>query len=207
MECAHLRTNSLLKPNPYVEITVDDRIPPKRTDTIKTSSHPKWNNTFTVLVTPRSKINFCVLDHNSFRKDTTLGEKKLDLHRLLSSFNGVCNNLEVTLELVNKQNEKIGELVCFLNGLELRNYAFNSVSANSLAQNNCDTLPNRTLQDGVKVNVRVQDGPSESLQPDRNSSERHNGTLAMSPSSNNVTSHLPNGKSIIYLWKQINAKY
>ena len=37
----------LLKPNPYAEVIVDGK-PPKKTETCKSSYHPKWQNNFTV---------------------------------------------------------------------------------------------------------------------------------------------------------------
>lgn len=202
MECAHLRNHTFLKPSPYVEIIVDD-IPPRRTEIIKNSPHPKWNESFTVLVTPHSKIHFCVLDHNNFRKDTTLGEKKLDLVRLLSCFNGVLQNVEVTLDLTNenKQSEtpiRMGELVCVLNGLELRNYMVNGASGSN-SQNNSDVLPNRTMQEGVRARIRPPIGESSTGLSSRSSLEVYSG-LTNSPSANNMLSPVPNGKRFYTLY-------
>ncbi|XP_046404355.1 E3 ubiquitin-protein ligase Su(dx) isoform X2 [Ischnura elegans] len=99
IECAHLRSGtSFLKPNPYVDLLVDD-IPSKKTDVIKSTYQPKWNHEFTILVTPNSQLHFRVLDHSSFRKDPILGEKRFRLRDVLAQLRGRCDRLELTLDL------------------------------------------------------------------------------------------------------------
>lgn len=229
VECAHLRNNTFLKPSPYVELTIDDR-GPRRTEIIKNSSHPKWNETFTLLVTPHSKLNFAVLDHNSFRKDTLIGERKLDLFRLLSNFGGRCENLEITLDLTNESKAdtpvKTGELVCVLQeaSSELTNCILaNSASTNSLpltpinngemtatrAMNNSGST-SRSLPDGVKARVRSQSNENvvatNSTTVSRTSIERSNGNggVHSSPSSHSVggtaQSPIANGR---FFFKQL----
>lgn len=150
-----------------------------------------------MLVTPHSKINFCVLDHNNFRKDTTVGEKKLDLSRLLTCFNGVLQNVEVTLDLTNESKQsdspvKVGELVCVLTGLEFRNYVLNSGSGISLAQSNSEITANRTMQEGVRAKIRTSRTEISVPQSSR-TLEVHNG-LTTSPSTNSVVDPVQNGK-------------
>lgn len=77
-----LRNNGFLKPNPYVEILVDGKSV-RKTDTLKNTNHPRWDQELTVLVTPVSVLQFRVLDHSSFRKDTLLGEKTVPVPELL----------------------------------------------------------------------------------------------------------------------------
>lgn len=47
VECAHLRGGSSfsLKPNPYVELSVDNQHPNK-TEVVKCTYQPKWNEDF-----------------------------------------------------------------------------------------------------------------------------------------------------------------
>ncbi|KAJ8943234.1 hypothetical protein NQ314_009807 [Rhamnusium bicolor] len=204
VECAHLRSSAFLKPTPYVEITVDDQNP-RKTETVKTTIQPKWNETFTLLVTPHSKINFSVMDHNSFRKDTIIGEKIMELFQLLSHFNGRCDNLDLTLDLMNenKQTEspiKVGELMCTLKGLniDMSNYVRSNGSM-PLAQSNTD-VPNRTVLNGIRAKLRSQGTENVVPTSSRNSTERQTvamPALALSPSSDNV----PNGK-----FKKFNLK-
>lgn len=51
VECAHLRGGSgfSLKPNPYVEFSIDSSNP-KKTEVVKCTYQPKWNEEFTVYV-------------------------------------------------------------------------------------------------------------------------------------------------------------
>lgn len=51
VENAHLKNNGgLIKPHPYVELCVDD-IKRHKTEVIKNSYQPKWNEEFTMYVT------------------------------------------------------------------------------------------------------------------------------------------------------------
>lgn len=77
-----LRNSGFLKPNPYVEVLVDGKSV-RKTETLKNTHHPRWDQELTVLVTPASALQFRLLDHSSFRKDTVLGEKTVFLTDLL----------------------------------------------------------------------------------------------------------------------------
>ncbi|CAH1974705.1 unnamed protein product [Acanthoscelides obtectus] len=161
VECAHLRSNALLKPTPYVELTVDDRSTVK-TETVKTTTQPKWNETFTLLVTPHSRINFAVKDHNNFRKDTIIGEQRLELFQLLSIFNGRCDNIDLTLDLMfeNKQTDspvKVGELICCLKGLNIDMSGYLRANGSMpLAQSNSEGAHGRPVLNGVRAKQRSQ---------------------------------------------------
>lgn len=84
-----LRAGILFKPDPYVEISVDGGAAVK-TDHCKGTAHPKWEETFPVLVSPYSKILFRVFNHHQFMKDDLLGETTLDLYPLLEKTSGKC---------------------------------------------------------------------------------------------------------------------
>lgn len=49
VEEASLRNNGFLKPNPYAELLIDNKSK-RKTDLVKNSYLPKWNEEFTVLV-------------------------------------------------------------------------------------------------------------------------------------------------------------
>ncbi|XP_036346265.1 uncharacterized protein LOC118755537 [Rhagoletis pomonella] len=49
IEEASLRNNGFLKPNPYVELVIDNKSK-RKTDVVKNTYLPKWNEKFTVLV-------------------------------------------------------------------------------------------------------------------------------------------------------------
>ncbi|XP_017022180.1 E3 ubiquitin-protein ligase Su(dx) [Drosophila kikkawai] len=123
IEEASLRNNGFLKPNPYVELLIDNKSK-RKTDLVKNSYLPKWNEEFTVLITPNSTLHFKVLDHSSFRKDAMLGERSINLAHILQHYNGRCEFLELTIDLFvtsksDNRQTKSGELVAILNGLKL----------------------------------------------------------------------------------------
>ena len=112
-----------MKPNPYVEFSVDDKSP-RKTDVSKSTIQPKWNEEFTVLVTPYSQLHFRLLDHSSFRKDTLIGEKRIYLYDILVHYNGKLESLELTLDLLagNKHDfcqTKVGDLVTLFDRLRI----------------------------------------------------------------------------------------
>lgn len=96
VESANIRSTGLFKPNPYLQVIIDDNIS-RKTEVIKNTLHPKWKEEFTVLVTPLSKITFRLADHHSFRKDNILGEKRVNFLKVLLYFNGKIENVEMTI--------------------------------------------------------------------------------------------------------------
>lgn len=217
MECAHLKNFNFMKPSPYVEISVDGENP-RKTDTVKTTIQPKWNESFTLLVTLHSKINFAVLDRNSFRKDTTLGENKVDVFELLNNTNGRIDNLEITLDLINdnKQTEtpsKCGELTCVLNGLNVDMSKFARTSQSSsmpLSPSNSylQQQQQRTVLNGIRVKYRSQGAenmmPTSSSRP--NSDRNVAGTAAaaavlpISPSNNSIPNGMTISNKLVVIW-------
>lgn len=117
---------SLLKPNPYLEVIVDGK-PPRKTDHQKSTYHPKWDNFMTLLVTPYSKIKFRLYDYSAFKKDAMLGEVSLDLYSVLKKHSGICDKLELGLDMKINDNKnsssptdtKIGTLHLILDGLRV----------------------------------------------------------------------------------------
>lgn len=123
VEHAALRNNGFLKPNPYVELSIDNKSQ-RKTDHVKNSCMPKWNEEFTILVTSTSVLHFKVLDHSSFRKDSLIGEQTVHLCLLLQQYFGKLENLELSMDLMNetkssRQRVKAGELMVVLNGLRI----------------------------------------------------------------------------------------
>lgn len=124
VEQASLRNNGIFKPNPYVELLIDNNSP-RKTDIIKHTYLPTWNESFTVCVTPSSEITFRVLDRSSFLKDALLGERIVQLAQILEHYHGRCENLELVMDLLGslkpEGRTKSGELVVVLNGLKIEN--------------------------------------------------------------------------------------
>lgn len=126
VEQASLRNNGIFKPNPYVELSIDSNAP-RKTDIIKHTYLPTWNENFTVCVTPVSEITFRVLDRSSFLKDSLLGERVVHLSQILEHYHGRCDNLELVMDLLGslkpEGRTKSGELVVILNGLKIDSLA------------------------------------------------------------------------------------
>ncbi|ERL86970.1 hypothetical protein D910_04373 [Dendroctonus ponderosae] len=169
VDSAHIQSSSLLKPSPYVEITVDDE-QSRKTETFKNTTQPKWNETFNLLVNIHSKVHFAVLDKNNFRKDTVVGEKTVDLQHLLLHSEG-RDRLDVTLDLMNnKQSDspvKVGELMCLFTGMHIELPSANSrkrevlakrSSSNSIttAQANSEAH-SHTVLNGIRIKPKPQD--------------------------------------------------
>ncbi|RUS88330.1 hypothetical protein EGW08_003901 [Elysia chlorotica] len=106
------------KPDPYLELSVDGQ-PPRKTDVSRKTATPKWDEHFTVLVTPYSKLDLKVLSSNSIRTDTVIGHTVLDLYSLLEKQNGKLKNFKKTLELRTDSRTKAGELELIVDGMEV----------------------------------------------------------------------------------------
>lgn len=133
IECGRINSSTgLLKPNPYVEVTVDGK-PPKKSEICKSTYQPRWNEPITLLVTPYSKIHFRLYDHSTFKKDALLGEHTLDLFNVLKTRDGKCQNSTISLDMTNDAKHgllngsgsgsahpsKVGEVVVVLDGLNI----------------------------------------------------------------------------------------
>ncbi|XP_055591615.1 E3 ubiquitin-protein ligase Su(dx)-like [Uranotaenia lowii] len=160
IEHASLRNNGFLKPNPYVDIFIDNKSS-RKTDFLKNTNAPKWNERFTVIVSPSSVIHFRVLDHSSFRKDSVLGQQTVFLANILEHYNGVLDNLELSMDLLTdgsskagepRQPTKTGELVVVLNGLRIDLRALALRSGNGTAMSSGDVSSGQHIPGQVNGN-------------------------------------------------------
>lgn len=85
------------------------------------------------LVTPHSVLLYRLLDYYKFQKDVLIAEKSINLYDILSIYNGACDNLELTIDLMRARHNdhlatsssatntfvKVGELVTILHGLQI----------------------------------------------------------------------------------------
>ncbi|XP_046411227.1 E3 ubiquitin-protein ligase Su(dx) isoform X1 [Neodiprion fabricii] len=176
IEAAVLRNSSFLKPNPYVELSVDDKSP-RKTEIAKSTYQPKWVEKFTILVTPYSQLHFRLLDHSTFRRDALIGEKRINLFQVLSYYSGKLDNVELTLDLMSENKHdaygplsKVGELVTLFDGLKIdmnevipsnsceqvRHNQVTSGALTPLGSSNSDSGNNRSiLNGGVRARMRL----------------------------------------------------
>ena len=87
----------------YAELIVDGE-PPRKTEIIRKTLEPKWDDLFTILVTPYSFIEFRVMAKQSVRNDVVVGATKVDLHDLLLRHVGNLTHCELKLPI--KYNDK-----------------------------------------------------------------------------------------------------
>lgn len=195
-----MRNYSFLKPNPYVELSIDSNIA-RKTEHQKNTYLPKWNDTFTVLVTPSSILQFRIYDHSSFRKDSLIGEQTVHLMQILQHYNGRCENLELAMDLLYESKSegrqiKNGELVAVLNGLKIEmNTSQNgeATRAVDIAFQNGAMMRSSILNGGIRSRMRLRstNGPTPqnngvSPTTSANVMAQGNGGLVQSPSTGAV---------------------
>lgn len=194
VESANIKNSGLFKPNPYLQVVIDDKLS-RRTDYVKNTLHPKWKEDLTVLVTPQSQLLFRLADYHSFRKDNIIGEKRIHLLKILLYFNGKCDNVELTIDLmkaVSQENSssvsgevKTAELVILLDGLRVDPSVL-SQSQELLGESNNSSNP---LNEGVRAKIRVRNNPealrsivrSQNLRPPPGPPPLSNGTAHITP--------------------------
>ncbi|KAG5321500.1 SUDX ligase, partial [Acromyrmex heyeri] len=202
VEAAILRSSTFLKPNPYIEFSVDDKSP-RKTEVSKSTYQPKWNEEFTILVTPYSQLHFRLLDHSTFRKDTLIGEKRINLFQVLSHYNGKLENLELTFDLMSESKHdsqlcKVGELITVFDGLRIdttNEMPVNVIEPSCQIQSDGatnDTINNRSiLNGGVRARMRLHS--SENLAP---SIYRGLANIHLSPNYSGVNSQANSNKNV-----------
>ncbi|KAJ8726296.1 hypothetical protein PYW07_000994 [Mythimna separata] len=191
VESANIKNSGLFKPNPYLQVIIDDKIS-RRTEVIKSTLHPKWKEDLTVLVTPQSQLLFRLADYHSFRKDNVIGEKRVNLLKVLLYCNGKCDNVELIIDLmktVSQENSssvsgevKAAELVILLDGLRVDPSVL-SQSHEILGESANAGGP---LNDGVRARIRIRSNAesamrsivrSQNLRPPPGPPPLSNGTL------------------------------
>lgn len=161
---------NFFKPDPYVQLNIDRQDNPQ--STIKTSFQkctfsPVWNKKFDILVTPRSKLYFKVLNH---KRNTLIGSHCFDLSGIVMLHNGRLSNVNLNLDLANPNSHRhsskphsSGSLTITLDGyVDCHNASTQNkiINANSSA-NSQDTTDNA----GDVSHLISRDPSSNSLAP------------------------------------------
>ncbi|XP_030021451.1 E3 ubiquitin-protein ligase Su(dx) [Manduca sexta] len=200
VESANIKNSGIFKPNPYLQVIIDDKIS-RKTEVIRNTLHPKWKEDLTVLVTPQSQLLFRLADYHSFRKDNVIGEKRINLLRVLLYCNGKCESVELTIDLMKSASQestsngsaevKSAELVVLLDGLSIDPSVLRQ-SHELLGEtvNSCSPL-----NDGVRARIRTRNNPetmrsilrSQTLRPPPGPPPLSNGAVHGMSTSTGVT--------------------
>ncbi|XP_066933998.1 E3 ubiquitin-protein ligase wwp-1-like [Clytia hemisphaerica] len=86
------------KSDHYAELVVDGE-PPRKTEIARKTQEPKWDELFTVLVTPYSTLEVRVMVKISLRSDQLAGSTKIDLYQLLQKHEGKLSKINQKLPL------------------------------------------------------------------------------------------------------------
>jgi len=219
VEHATLRNTSFLKPNPYVELSIDSKST-RKTEHQKNTYLPKWNEEFTVLVTPTSILQFRVYDHSSFRKDALIGEQTVHLSQILQHYNGRCENLELVMDLQYESKSesrqiKNGELVAVLDGLKIDMTTVMLTNGQAFTEANGNAMRSTILNGGIRSRMRlrstsgtsatVSNGTPTSPSP-ANLMAQSNGQLSPSPSNSGTSTGAVARRSSGLNWDQQQAQ-
>lgn len=110
------------KGDPYVKLIVDGKQPSKKTEAVRKTWEPKWDEEFTVLVTPYSLLELEVSNKFSLKSDVPLGSAKILLNDVLHSNNGKLNNHNLKVNIVLDKNGspcQTGVLEVILDGMSV----------------------------------------------------------------------------------------
>ncbi|XP_056290361.1 NEDD4-like E3 ubiquitin-protein ligase WWP1 isoform X2 [Pseudoliparis swirei] len=159
VSCAKFkRKKSLFGTAIYVEVTAEGET--RRTTKSNSSSSPKWDETLTLNVTPRTQVDFKVWSHHTLKADALIGKATLDLIQALEQHDGKLENVKEVLKLSVEQKGvlvPVGELTVYLDGLTVT------------GQEELAPLTNGNAANGTKVQ---QNGDSIHENGDSSSSSR-----------------------------------
>ncbi|CAG0889611.1 unnamed protein product [Darwinula stevensoni] len=162
------QSGSLFKPSPYVQVLVDGKHS-KKTDVVRGTYNPKFNDPFTLLVTPHSTVTLKVFGWNAFKKDSLIGEANVEIFSTLKKNRGRCSNLTCDLPLTietkgSSERQKAGELRVILDGMSVDPSLLRARS--SIIEVGSDAAA--SVSNGAVPQRPKQETPSRA-QPNRNS--------------------------------------
>ncbi|XP_013380651.1 E3 ubiquitin-protein ligase Su(dx) isoform X2 [Lingula anatina] len=175
------------KPDPYLELSIDGT-PPRKTEVLKKTSNPTWDEHFTVLVTPYSKLDFRVMNKCTMRADTLLGNATLDLHSLLTKQNGKFRKYNHKIQLKNEARgtaQNAGYVFVTLDGLNIKmedyppkvaNGVTNGPTSNAAGESSNNSSSRNSRQTTTSNNRTSQNRSSSNATGTSSSSSRTNAT-------------------------------
>jgi atrophin-1 interacting protein 5 (WW domain-containing E3 ubiquitin protein ligase 1) len=186
------------KADPYLELSVDGQ-PPRKTEVTKKTWNPTWNDHFTVLVTPYSKLDIRVLNHFQLKSDVLLGEAQIDLNQLLHQNNGKFEAVEHKCELkLRGSSGSSGEINVVFTGMSVEMSSFPPRRVNGAVSNGPSSRASRTNHavgartrsdrgsnsvTGGMANMTMSNSPSNTSLPAASTSVAVAGSAAAVPTS------------------------
>jgi len=118
-------------PDTFLELSVDQQ-PARKTEIVKKSTNPKWDESQTVLVTPYSKLECKLFSHKTI-KNVLLGQASIDLYQVLKENDGKLADHKKVVPLTVEGKGRTGELNLCFDGLNVNMARFpkKSTSRNS----------------------------------------------------------------------------
>lgn len=152
-------------PDTFLELSVDQQ-PSRKTEVYKKSTSPKWDEHFTVLVTPYSKIELKVFSRKALRSDVLIGQCLIDLHSILEENRGKLSSVNKKVEITVSGKGKTGELLLCFDGLNVNMSKFPKKSASRSSTSN-GQVPGATGGQNSGRNRQSRNGAAGRVPPAR----------------------------------------
>ncbi|KAM9839820.1 NEDD4-like E3 ubiquitin-protein ligase WWP1 isoform 1-T3 [Aulostomus maculatus] len=203
VSCAKIkRKKSLFGAAIYVEVTAEGES--SRTAKSHSSSSPKWDERFTLNVTPNTQVDFKVWSHHTLKADALLGKATLDLIQALEQHDRKLENVKEVLKLSVEQKGALvptGELTIYLDGLtvgdqeELTSLTNGSTTNGTKVQQNGDAIHENGDSSSSSSRAAISTTDGMDLDPRSSSCSASNGVDCQVPSSScsSALGHLVNG--------------
>lgn len=119
----------------YAEIITDGN-PSRKTEIARKTWSPLWNENFDILVTPTSRIEFRVFNHQTFKSDSLVGYCLIFINKLSQDTqNFTFRNLEKTFDLILDHKGKTGIVEVVFNGIDSNNLRFGGITSLNTSRN------------------------------------------------------------------------
>lgn len=160
IKCARLTPSGGIfntKADLYAEIITDGN-PSRKTEMIRKTWSPQWNENFDILVTPTSRIEFRIFNRQTFKSDSLMGHCLIFINKLgQDAHNFNFRNLEKTFDLLMDHKGKTGVIEVIFNGINSNNLRLglkdpNTVSTENINRNECTQRNVQTTNSNDSIN-------------------------------------------------------
>ncbi|CAI8056242.1 NEDD4-like E3 ubiquitin-protein ligase WWP1, partial [Geodia barretti] len=131
----------LSRTSPFCEVVIDGQKEASlRTETLRKTATPQWDDEFTVLVTPSSKLQFLVYSQSMMR-NSLLGTANLEVNDIIHQHGASVHNVTKTLSLYRDKGSLAGTISVEFNDLcfELTDEERAAIGGSALRDSNTPT--------------------------------------------------------------------